>query len=184
MTCGTGYRSKANFKQLNSILPDQVYLRAHSTLREDMREWRSALKALFEATPLAARMLLALASSENIAAFSLALGLGGHMRELSGQFLEVFIARNEHVRDPSLKFVIFLIIFTCKCWVIPGSLHRPQRAFAGPVNLEHVTLLMMLWYGGFWAVFGISVACSERVQLTLGHATFLIRLCAAVDVLN
>lgn len=79
-------------------LPDQVYLRSHSNLRDDMREWRSALQALFEATPLAARMLLALAASDNLAAFSQALGLGNHMRELAPHFLENFITRNEQVQ--------------------------------------------------------------------------------------
>ncbi|EIE24996.1 hypothetical protein COCSUDRAFT_46553 [Coccomyxa subellipsoidea C-169] len=52
-----------------------VYLRANATLRDDMREWRSALNALFEATPLAARMLLALASGDGLAAFSQARSL-------------------------------------------------------------------------------------------------------------
>ncbi len=52
-----------------------MYLRANATLRDDMREWRSALNALFEATPLAARMLLALASGDGLAAFSQARSL-------------------------------------------------------------------------------------------------------------
>ena len=89
-------------------LPVQVYLRSHSNLRDDMREWRSALQALFEATPLAARMLLALAASDNLAAFSQALGLGNHMRELAPHFLENFITRNEQVQPLYIYLYVYM----------------------------------------------------------------------------
>ncbi|BDA41234.1 probable ubiquitin carboxyl-terminal hydrolase FAF-X [Coccomyxa sp. Obi] len=79
-----------------------VYLKAHSTLRDDMREWRSALQALYEATPLAARMLLAMAANEpSLRFFADALGPGAELRPLAQHFLENYISRNmeEDVRE-------------------------------------------------------------------------------------
>lgn len=81
-----------------SLPVDQVYLKAHSTLRDDMREWRSALQALYEATPLAARMLLAMAASEpNLRFFAGALGPVAELRPLAQHFLENYISRNMEV---------------------------------------------------------------------------------------
>ena len=82
-----------------ALLPgDQVYLKAHSTLRDDMREWRSALQALYEATPLAARMLLAMAASEpSLRFFADALGPAAELRPLAQHFLENYISRNMEV---------------------------------------------------------------------------------------
>lgn len=85
---------------------DQVYLKAHSTLRDDMREWRSAFQALYEATPLAARMLLSQAASEPcLPSLSDVLGQGSPVHELpqlAPHFLENYITRNDQVPCPYL----------------------------------------------------------------------------------
>jgi hypothetical protein len=77
----------------------QVYLKAHSTLRDDMKEWLRGFAALYEASPLTVRLLLsAVASDQHMdASFGSLAGQGDEAPGVGDHIVDTFLVRNDQV---------------------------------------------------------------------------------------